>query len=429
MAGTERLGRFLGRRSTLSVVDQIIVSATNFTSGVVVGRTSSKEMFGIYMLGFSIFTLACDLQFSLIATPYTIHSPRLDGRDLAEYTGSSLIHQLVVSVLFVLVLGIVLVADVNGLGPRGVSSVIVAIMAAIWFVMLREFVRRICFARMLLGSVLVLDLAVGCMQVGALLVLAKLGRVSASAGLWVIGGACFIAVVSAFLSSRSGYRMVRARAVPDFLVSWSLGKWVLASGVLWTASMNLYPWLLALFHGTGAAGTWAACSGVVALANPVLVGAQNYLGPRIAGVFARDGAGELRRFIGRTTWGLIGATSLFLVLLVFEGEHMAVLLYGRNYLGTGPVISLLGLNLVAVTAGFTSSRSLFAIPRADIDFAVNVVAMIMLLFAGISMVRWWGTFGAAIGILLSSTLAAAIRWTWATRLLTELASSASGNGA
>lgn len=45
--------------------------------------------------------------------------------------------------------------------------------------------------------------------------------------------------------------------------------------------MNLYAWIVAAFHGTASAGSWAAALGVMTLINPLMLGVQNYLGPRI----------------------------------------------------------------------------------------------------------------------------------------------------
>jgi len=70
--------------------------------------------------------------------------------------------------------------------------------------------------------------------------------------------------------------------VSDFKLNWAFGKWITASGVVWTFNNNLYPWLLTAFHGTSMTGMWAACFGVVAMANPLFLGIQNYFGPVLA---------------------------------------------------------------------------------------------------------------------------------------------------
>jgi len=56
----------------IALTDQAVASATNFLTGVIIGRACTKEQFGLYMLGFSIVLFVMSLQTSLISTPYMV---------------------------------------------------------------------------------------------------------------------------------------------------------------------------------------------------------------------------------------------------------------------------------------------------------------------------------------------------------------------
>ena len=64
-----------------------------------IGRLCSKEEYGLYALGFSLIIFFTDFQTALISTPYMVYSPRLNGDEKRQYTGSTLVHQLTISVL------------------------------------------------------------------------------------------------------------------------------------------------------------------------------------------------------------------------------------------------------------------------------------------------------------------------------------------
>ncbi len=68
----------LYRKGALSLVDQGVVSATNFLTMILLGRTATQEL-GEYQLGFSIALLAMCVQNALITSPYTLFGNRLDG--------------------------------------------------------------------------------------------------------------------------------------------------------------------------------------------------------------------------------------------------------------------------------------------------------------------------------------------------------------
>jgi len=387
------------RQGSLSLVDQGVVSATNFLTGVIIARASSKEELGLYMLGFSLILLVTDLQSSLIATPYMVYAPRLKGEAHASYTGSTLIHQL--ALCFLIVLGLIgaEIALRHGVGPRGLAPVLWALVAMATFITLREYARRICFACLNVKRALVLDTCIAAVQIGGLLLLARFGFLSASRAYWVVGFACGTAVLVWLWSERSFYRLRIRESLADFKRNWTFGKWVFASGLVWAISMNLYPWLLAAFHGTASAGVWAACMGAVALGNPAVLGVQNLLGPKIAHVYAQDGWKSLRKFVLRSSLAFALPMLFFCVAMTLLGGTLVTMLYGHKYAGNGLVVALLGINLAVSILAFLFSRALFAIERADVDFVVSFLALIIMITLGLWLVRRLGPIGAAFGML------------------------------
>jgi O-antigen/teichoic acid export membrane protein len=393
----------------ISLADQAVVSATNFATGVIIARTCSKEEFGLYMLGLSLILLVTDLQTSLISTPYMVYAPRLKGAAHALYTGSTLIHQLAFSFFTMLALLGVAFAVTIGVGPRGLGPVIWALVAMIGLITLREFARRVCFARLKLWTAFLFDTCIALVQVSSLLVLARFGLLSASRAYWVIGSACGIAILWWFWSDRGFYRLRMGESLPDLKKNWVFGRWVFASGLVWAVSMNLYPWFLAAFHGTASAGVWAACLGVVLVGNPALLGIQNLVGPKIAHVYAAAGPKAVRRLVLKITAAISLPVSLLCLALIFWGGRLMTLLYGRQYAGNGLVVAILAVNLLVGAAAFPFSRALFAIERADLEFLVNFAALFMMITLGLWLVRTFGPLGAAIGFLGANFVTSTVR--------------------
>jgi O-antigen/teichoic acid export membrane protein len=409
-----RLGLVLSREKALhqgfvSLADQAVASATNFVTGVIIARACSKEEFGLYMLGFSLILLITDFQTTLISIPYMVYAPRLNGRTHALYTGSTLIHQLAFCLLTMLALVCGAFAATIGVGPRGLEPILWALVAVIGLIMLREFARRVCFARLELMTAFVFDTCIAVGQIGGLLLLARFGLLSASRAYWVIGTVCGIAVLWWLWSDREFYHPRMSESLADLKKNWVVGKWVFASGLVWTISMNLYPWLLAAFHGIASTGVWAACLGVVSVGNPALLGIQNLVGPKISHVYATEGPRALRRMVLKITAVIVIPMSLLCLVMFFWGGRLIALLYGRQYAGNNLVVAILALNLLVTAAAFSFSRALFAIERADVDFLVNFAALFIMVTLGLWLVRVLGPLGAALGLLGASLVTSAVR--------------------
>jgi O-antigen/teichoic acid export membrane protein len=393
----------------ISLADQAVASATSFATGIILARTCSKDELGLYMLGSSLIFLVTDFQTSLITTPYMVYAPRLKGRAHALYTGSTLIHQLVFCLITMIAVAGGAIALSHGIGPHGLAPVLWALSVVIALIMLREHARRVSFARLKLTTAFLFDTSIAVGQIGGLLLLAHFGLLSASRAFCVVGAVCGIAVMGWLWSDREFYHPRLSHSLSDLKKNWVFGKWVFASGLVWALSMNLYPWFLAYFHGTASAGVWAACVGVVSVANPALLGLQNLVGPKISHEYAESGPQGLRRMVLKITAAISLPVSLLCVVMMIWGGRLIALLYGRQYAGNRWTVAILSLNFLVFAASFSFSRALYAIERADLDFQLNFAALFIMVTMGFWLVRAYGPLGAAIGLLAANFVTSAVK--------------------
>ncbi len=394
--------RLIARKSTLSLFDQLIVSATNFLTGAIIGRAGTQEEFGLYLLGFTAISLGLLIQASLVSSPYMVFSPRLDETERVEYSGSALFQQLCLSmgVVFCLVI-LASIMDAVG-GPEGLGRVVWVLAVLSSFILFREFARRICFANLDFADAVRLDIATGVLQIGGLFVLAWRWQVTAWASYVVIGLASAVAA-GAWIAHKHGWFAISIpRMKKDIRLNWDLGKWLAASALLWESNVVVYPWLLTYFHGTAAAGIWAACFGVIALANPLMLGMQNSLGPQMAHAFAEGGLPKLTTtmFRGAAVFSLLVAP-LSIIIILF-GADLITLIYGSKYTGYGLVVVPLAIELLVSPARFVISRALVVTGNSRLDFATNVISLLVMFMLGIMLVKRFGPLGVAVAILTGS---------------------------
>jgi O-antigen/teichoic acid export membrane protein len=402
-------GRGVLGQGAISLADQVLASATNFLTGVIVARTCSKEGLGLFSLGMTLVLLVADLQTSLVTTPYMVYAPRLKDREHALYTGSSLIHQ----VGFCIITGLAFFgASCAGQYSSTLASltpVLQALVVVGSLIMLREYARRVSFARLKFKTALFFDGFIALGQIGGLFLAARLGLLSPSSAYYVIGGTCAIALAGWLWHDRKFYMPRFGQSIADLKKNWSLGKWVFASGLLWALSMNIYPWLLAEFHGVSSTGIWAACTGVISLGNPILLGFQNLAGPKIAHRYATNGARALRALVLQMTGIIVVPMMLLSAVMFLWGDPILALLYSRQYAGNRMTAAVLALNLLVSAVAFCYSRALFAMDRASVDFVINFVALFIMLTLGLWLVRQFGPIGAACGLLTAGLTTSLVR--------------------
>jgi len=404
------LSRLVGGPGVLSLADQGVASTTNFLTGVILGRTLSREEFGLYMLGLTVVGLASDLQACVVSTPYTIRSPRLRGSERARYSGSALVHQMGMILFFMATVSVAARILARSHVEPGLVSSLAALGLAGGGTLLWYYTRFYLFANLRVAGALALDSVLSALQLGGLLALARGGWLTTPRAFGVIGIAGGLAAAVMLFSARTAFRIVWGDVWPDFQKSWRSGGWILASTLVWSLGNQVYPWLLAAFHGTGAAGVWAACLGIVALVNPVLLGLQNSFGPRIAHAYADGGALALRASTRRALFGFAAFVGPFAAGAVLAGGPAAGLVYGAQYAGTGAVVATLGLNMLLLALAFPLSRALFVVERANVDFAINLLAPALMLTLGVFLVRSMGPLGAAATMLLGNAAGLVLRY-------------------
>jgi O-antigen/teichoic acid export membrane protein len=385
-----------------TLIDQGIVSASSFLATIIIGRTCAKEQLGLYFLGMSIVGLLMELQNVLIWSPYTALSPRIKGPAHALYTGSTIVYQGVLGVLFMLVLTGAGFFLSRGWGPPGLAPVVWMLALAGPFFTFREYARRVCFAGLQIKTAFWLDAGSALFQGGALLLFAYLGKLSAVHAFGIIGLGAFLASLLWLLGARRSMAISKAEMASDLGRNWSFGKWILGGNLALFLGCQTYPWILTGLHGTAVVAALAACQGVVGLANPFLQGTTNFLAPKAAQAFAQGGLSALGAFAKRSTLAIAPVGALFCVGIMAFGSNLMTFIYGSQYAGLGLVIAILSLNTLARILAIGIDYSIWAMGRTDLNFRIELARMLMTLTLGMGLVYFFGLIGVAWGLLTGS---------------------------
>jgi O-antigen/teichoic acid export membrane protein len=406
----ERITTIAGSRGTITIVDQAVASAANFAASVIIGRACSQSELGFYMLGFTIVLFSTGVQQALILSPYIVFSARRAGIEHRRYTGSLLIHQLGLCSVTTLILVLCSVAMSFVSGSEQVSAIVWVLAVVMPGILLREFARQVSFARLEVGLALLLDCCVFLVQFGGLLLLAYFGALSASRAYWLIGGACGVTSLLWLLQSRHALTFSLDQVIPDLRKNWRLARWLFGSSVGRAGSSQMYPWILTAFHGAAATGVLAACRGILFSANPFLLGLQNFLGPKFAHEFHKNGLNGLYLVAVRAVLVIAAFMGLFCLAMLLFGGSILKLAYGEKYAGYGVVIAVLALAQLVSAVNTALTSSLMAMERTDVEFKGYLTAVLVMSTVGIWLVRGYGPLGVAFGLLSGSLASLAFGW-------------------
>jgi O-antigen/teichoic acid export membrane protein len=140
-----------------------------------------------------------------------------------------------------------------------------------------------------------------------------------------------------------------------------------------------------------------------------MMGLCNFLSPRAARAFVDGGVKELKQVLAKTAL-LFGLSLGSVVVLGFTaGEQIAVAVYGPQFSGTGWIIGVLSLSVLANSMGVTAGNGLWAMERPHANFLADLTALGIVVVATVILVPMFGPLGAAISTLAGTSTDAAVR--------------------
>ena len=382
----------------------------NFFASIAIARTCSKEQFGFYVLAFSVILFFISMLNSLVTSPYIVFSPRYEYDTKAQYTGSTLVHLLFLCAFSLLVLLIATAFLYYCISDPEVITIAWAVIFAVSFVIIREYARQTLFADLYVEQALILDLSVSFIYILGLYLLYTLNILSPSRAYLLLGGSCGIAVSVWIIIKRNRFCVCKGRIISDLKRNWHFGKWLFLTNLCVIASVQVYPWLLATFHGPVATAKFAVCFNVFFLINPLLLGLTNLIGPKAVRAFSKGNTLQLRNFISKVNllWSVF--MGIFVLVIFIFGESIVIFIYGSKYSGNGLLISILSLSQFMTSITFPLNQGLLAMEKSDVGFKSYLFALMCTAILGLWLARYYGPVGAAIGLLVGNTAASVFRF-------------------
>ena len=382
------------------LLDQGFRSASTFVASLLVARAVEKEQYGLYTLLYTIWVSLFAFQAGLAGTPYIALSAARVGDEKKRYLGNILVLHLLVS--GVAAVGMILFGMLPGYsrsGPSG-AAVILAFSLCTIPVLLRDFLRQVLMADLRVWRNLAFGLPTNVMSIVLLLWLYRAGVLTVSFAYLVLG-ACslFPSMILLYVERHSiGFSPKEFRS--HVVQNWQMGKWLLAKALLTIASVPIYGWALAFFHGTASVALYGACVLPISFLSPLAQALCAFLTPK-ASHAVRQGTRTLRDLTIQSTVltaaPLLGAAGL---LLLFSKQVVTFLFQGK-YVISPYLIFLFALQMTVLVASTCVCSSIVAVRRTDISFKGELVAAIVTICLGLPLIYGFGVWGVAIGLLVS----------------------------
>lgn len=396
--------RPLLQTSFWGLVDQTLISVTNFATLLILARTLGSSEFGAFVLVYTALLFLNGIQTALVTQPHNVLGQNRENDDYIRYTSSTALGQIALAAVLSALTLVGALAAVT-LAPHA-AAILFALAAAICAWQLQEFVRRVLYTEGRLETAFAVDLVSYAGQVVVLLAFVSFGEIDAPGALYVAGATSAVgAAVGAWKIRHSLERRVDAAALRE---NWVFGQWLAAAlAASWVAG-QLYFYLTGAMRGATAAGALKAAQIVLGPLNTFLLFLFTVLPIRFARTRSRAGDAGLHHALILTYTATAPFVLIYCVAVAIFSGPILRLLYGTSYSGYGSVVVLFSVYYFVLHPVYLLTSALSAKRWTRPLFTGNLYAAALAVVAGWLLILEWGVNGAVVGMVAGTLLLAAV---------------------
>lgn len=388
----------------LAILDQGLISGTNFLIGILLARWLAPEQYGAYALAFAVFLLLALLYQCLLLEPMTVFGASSYRSCRRKYLGRLVRMHLLLGCIIALGLGTSAAVAARFGGSTTLAGALLGVTLAAPCVLLFWLARRSVYLEMSPGEA-VKGASLYCgLVLGGLYLVYRFGTLSPLIAFLLMAGGALVTSGSLFLRLRS--LLPDGVAAPATLEvwrrHWKYGRWALGCSIAgWIPAYIYYP-LLSRFSGMAHAGELRALMNLVAPIEQTLGGLSLLFLPYAALVQERDGTAGAAKLARRIALLSVGGTALYWGLIIPFRLPVLQTLYSGKYNSVAYLIPWVALGSLLWSAGFAPGIILRAMEHPRLVFLSLCASSIATLLVGIPATYLLGLWGAVVWGLLSS---------------------------
>ena len=409
------------RQGGVVLIDQGTLSLATFVAGILVARACTPQVYGLYVLGWSILLILQGFHRALVNIPFTVYAPRLNHKERVSYQGSALVHTILVGLVTVFVLCVLWIWDPIGQEPKlaGLDDLLLLLAATAIPFLTRDFMRNSMLAQLDVTASVFVNLAATAILLSVMVVLFAWDHLTLAISFYVYTLTSTLATAYMLWTYRSRTRVIAGRIWNDFKKNWKIGKWIIVNTVGYTVAYQAYPWMLLYFKDAEAVAVFGVCLAVAGLLTPLLRGAAAYILPRMAHAYKDGNHVNLARMLRLSMLVLTMPFGAWLVIGGLFGDQIVTLFYSDAYRGYGLLVTLLLGKTFIESASTPLNNALQVLERTDIGAASLPIGIVVTLGLGSMMIYHFGVTGAGYAAVLSSAAMATWKWLGIRKILHE----------
>lgn len=387
----------------LTLLDQVMVSGSNFLLGVLLTRWMGLESYGVFALAWMGVILASSLQQAGILAPMMSLGPKMPDDSQSNYYAATQRFQGVFAFFIgCLAVAVILLSD-WGFPSWQMGGLFPVLPLVIMAFVMQEYYRRYFFIKGQPREAFIIDGLAYLGMIGGIGVLFLMDHLSVFSALGIIAGsfgvATMVGMIFAKLPFSSSYSQKSL-----ILQHSKFSSWLIGTAILQFFSGNYYLIAAGIIIGPTAVGALRIVQNLMGVTHVLFLAMENVVPVKAALAYAKDGWEGMRIYLTVISLksGVLVGGILFGIALT--AKYLLIGVYGNQYLEYSYLLVAYCFFYAFLFPGYPLRYALRAIEHTKPIFIGYVLSTILSLLTAKWMVANWQLMGVVYGLIATQIL-------------------------
>jgi len=313
----------------LTVLDQVLVSGSNFLISILILRFLGINDFGVFSFYWLILTLINGAQISFVISPMFTNAPKQNKLNIDFFYGGVFFQQIIFTsiVFYFFILFFKFFGTYNF--DYQFQSYYFQFSLTIIVTQLHQFVRRLLFSKNLYFKALISDFTTYFSLIFFLFYFDVLNLLTLENVWWIFFYSFLLGIMINFtiiLSLKFNYLSIYS----TIKTNWIIGKWLLLTTITQWFSGNL--WLLnaAILLGPFIFGIIRACQTLLNISNIIFQSIENFIPATTSEKFKVGGIRTMKNYLKSFTIKYLKIIILVVFVIILFSKNLLSLFYGSE---------------------------------------------------------------------------------------------------
>lgn len=402
----------LGKAISISLLNQIVSSGTNFILGLFLVRILSPVEFGLYGISFAISLFFTGIGNALFLTQMVVRIPDKLAADLLPYTARIFIlTSLYILASALIMLLVIVLSSISHYSISHYSDLGLAITSLAATYLLKDFFIRHAYSLYKEKRALVVNisLALALCAIGFFLSTTE-NNITATDSLIAVSAAqAFAAFIGFLLSGLPLKSITRPELLNDARELFHGGKWSVLAHIIISVRSQAYTLIVASFMGPAGVARLNAARIFITPATMLMPALGQVFLPRIANARATDPR-QGRRIGLFFSMIMFGAVVIYSVVVLASFQHISSLVVGTKYQSLFWLVFWWSIYNCITTLKSGQELIIIANKQFRIQAIINAIAAILALGLVTLLFINFAEIGAIIGQTLAEIVVFILMW-------------------